>query len=391
MTKWDGGFIPISTPSITQRELDFVSDAVSSGWVSSLGKYVDLFEEDFAEFCQTKHAVSCSNGTVAIQLALAAMGVERDDEVIMPDLSFIATANAVLHLGAKPVFVDVDPQTLCLNPKLIQSSITHRTKAILPVHLYGHPANMDEINEIAAGAGVVVVEDAAEAHGSTYKGRPVGGLGCCATFSFYGNKILTTGEGGMITTNNSELAARCRFLRDHAMDPKKRYWHSEPGYNFRLTNIQAALGCAQLSRVQELLEARKHIFARYQSNLSVNRSISLNRQSNDCQSSYWIVCVEIPGVTESGRDQIIAKMKSLGVDSRPFFYPMSDMPYLVSVDTPVAHSVSRRGINLPTFVGMTDSMIDRVCDVFLGCISDASLAAVEPNASCPVLKSPLEF
>lgn len=365
MSQSQKNFIPVSVPSITQLEIDYVTDAVESGWVSSLGKYVDLFEEDFASFCQTKHAVSCANGTVAIQLALAAYGIGAGDEVLVPDLSFIATANAVVHCGAKPVFVDIDPETLCIDADSIKAHITEKTKAIMPVHLYGHPANMQAVNSIAREHGLVVIEDAAEAHGSSCQGLPVGGLGDCGTFSFYGNKNFTTGEGGMITTNDDQFAQRCRYLRDHAMDPKKRYWHTEPGFNYRLTNIQAALGCAQLSRAEEILSARKWIFSQYQSRLSGYPELRLNRCLPGYVNSYWITCIEVETLTGAARDQLMVEMKARGVDSRPYFYPMSDMPYFEQADTPVAHRLSMRGINLPTFVGITEEQIDRVSEVFL--------------------------
>ncbi len=358
-------FIPVSVPSITQREIDLVNDAVASGWVSSLGKYVDLFEEEFASFCQTRHAITVANGTVAIQLALGAYGIGKGSEVILPDLSFIATANAVLHAGATPVFVDIEPDSLCIDPSAIIERITANTKAIMPVHLYGHPANMDMINEIAKENGLVVIEDAAEAHGSLLNGQPVGGLGDCATFSFYGNKILTTGEGGMITTNDDDFADRCRFLRDHAMDSRKRYWHTEPGFNYRLTNLQAALGCAQLSRSTELLARRREIFEVYNSLLEGQPGIKLNRSLPGVVNSYWIVCVEFDDITIKQRDEIITGLKAKGVDSRPYFYPMSQMPYFTPAKTPIAHDVSSRGINLPTYFDLSETMIERVVETLL--------------------------
>ena len=206
-------FIPISQPSITQKEIDYVTDAVKSTWISSLGKYIDRFEEEFAAFCGAKYAVTTCNGTVAIHLALKALGIGEGDEVIVPDLSFIATANAVVSSGAKAVFVDIDPYNLCIDPKAIEAAITPNTKAIMPVHLYGHPADMPAINAIADQYGLLVIEDAAEAHGATIGERRVGNWGVCGTFSFYGNKNLTTGEGGMITTNDEALYQQCRYLR----------------------------------------------------------------------------------------------------------------------------------------------------------------------------------
>ncbi len=354
-------FIPISQPSITQLEIDYVQEAVASGWVSSLGKFVDLFEDEFANYCGVQEALCVSNGTVALHLSLKAFDIGPGDEVIVPDLSFIATANAVLHSGATPVFADIDATSLCLAPDSFRKSITPRTKAVIPVHLYGHPADMDSINSIAEPFGIKVIEDAAEAHGTKLNGQSVGSFGDCGTFSFYGNKNMTTGEGGMITTNDMKFANRCRVLRDHAMDSTKRYWHHEAGYNYRLTNLQAALGCAQLDRLPEFLQKRKRIFRAYQSFLGDHPLITLNRTLPGVENSYWIVCAEIEGMNEEQRDLLMTRLKEAGVDSRPYFYPMSEMPYFESADTPVAHSVYQRGINLPTFVDISEKQIESVC------------------------------
>lgn len=355
-------FYPISMPSIGELELANVVDAVKSGWVSSLGRYVTEFEERFAAFCGTEHAVACTNGTVAIHLVLHALGIGPGDEVIMPDLSFIATANTVLLAGATPVFCDIEAETLCLDPALIEALITPATKAIMPVHLYGHPAAMDAINKIAKAHGLYVIEDAAEAHGAEVEGRRVGSLGDCATFSFYANKNLTTGEGGMITTNNAALAARCRHLRDHAMSATKRYWHDEMGFNYRLTNLQAAIGCAQLERSGELLGGRREVFGWYSEHLAGVPGVTLNRTAPWARNSYWLVCAEFDGVDAAGRDAIMAGLKARGVDTRPYFYPMSMMPHFTEAATPVSHAASARGINLPTYIGLTRTDVAYICD-----------------------------
>lgn len=344
---------PISKPSLSTLERDYVMRALESGWVSSIGEYIDTFESGFAEFCETRHAIAVSNGTTALHLVLASLGIGPGDEVIVPDLSFIATANSVLMCGAIPVFADIDPVTLCLAPSEIERLCTERTRALMPVHLYGHPADMTAILEIAERRGLLVIEDAAEAHGASLNGRKVGGFGTCATFSFYGNKNLTTGEGGMITTNDDALAARVRRLRDHAMSLERRYWHEELGYNYRLTNIQAALGCAQLERAQELLGGRSRIFDWYAEELRGANGITLNRAAEGAKPCYWMVCAEFEGLEEERRARLMAQLKERGVDSRPYFYPMSDMPYFERANTPVAHQVSQRGINLPTYVDLT--------------------------------------
>lgn len=359
-------FIPISEPSIGELEIEYVTDAVKSTWISSIGPYINRFEDEFASFCGTKHAIAVSNGTVAIHLALVAHGIKPGDEVIMPNLSFIATANAVYHAGAVPIFVDVNKVNLGLDPSLLEQHITDKTKAIMPVHLYGHPANMVAINEIAQKHNLLVIEDAAEAHGAQINGKTVGSWGDSATFSFYGNKNLTTGEGGMITTSDDAFADKCRFLRDHAMTKEKRYWHTELGYNYRMTNLQAALGCAQLSRIDDLLTKRQWIYNEYFKHLGQDDRIVLNRTESWATNSYWLICVEIVGLTDVTREVLMQQLKSAGVDSRPYFYPMSQMPYInEEVDTPVTFEVSQRGLNMPTFFDITAEQIERVCQTLL--------------------------
>ncbi len=355
-------FIPISKPSISQLEIDYVTDAVTSTWVSSLGPYIDRFEAEFAAFCGVKHAIAVSNGTVALHLVLHTYGIGKDDEVIMPNLSFIATANSVLYTGAKPIFSDIDQSNLCMDPSDIEHRITAKTKAIMPVHLYGHPANMTAINVIAKKHGLLVIEDAAEAHGASIGNHRVGCLGDCATFSFYGNKNMTTGEGGMITTNDDELAKRCRYLRDHAMSKEKRYWHTEMGFNYRMTNIQAALGCAQLERIEELMHERQRIFNLYEDNFTDFRGVKLNRTESWATNSYWLICAEIEGINETQRDELMFKLKEKNIDSRPYFYPMSLMPYIqTKSDTPVSNRVYKQGINLPSFVDLSTDEIHYIC------------------------------
>lgn len=355
-------FIPISQPSITQKEIDYVTDAVSSGWVSSLGKYIDMFEDKFAAYCGVKYAVATCNGTVALHLALVSLGVGAEDEVIIPNLTFVATGNAVKYIGAKVVTVDVDEETLCINPKAIEKAITSRTKVIIPVHLYGHPANMDEINNIARKYNLYVIEDAAEAHGAEVNGKKVGGLGHAGVFSFYGNKIITSGEGGMITTNNEFLCHRMRYLRDHAMTQEKRYWHTEVGFNYRMTNLQAALGVAQFERIDELLAKKKEIFDWYEEELKYVKNISLNRQAPWAKNVYWMVCLELSGYDEKRRDEFIRKLKEKNIDSRPYFYPVSHMPMYDDVVTPITQRFFQKGLNLPSYFDISKEQVQYVCN-----------------------------
>lgn len=357
--------IPISAPSITQKEIDFTLDAVRSGWVSSLGEYITRFEQEFADFCGTSYALTTSNGTCALHLSLAAAGIGTGDEVIVPDFTFVATANAVSYTGAKPVLVDIEPDTLCMDPEKISEAVTSRTKAIIPVHIFGHPADMDRINAIASDHNLFVIEDAAEAHGAQIDSRRVGSLGHCAAFSFYGNKIITTGEGGMITTDDEKFYQTARQLRDHSMDKEKRYWHNEIGFNYRMTNLQAAMGVAQLERIDELLARKRDIFERYARRLSGMPRLRLNRTASWAKNVYWMVCAQIEGIDETTRERIMANLRQHGVDSRPYFYPLSDLPMYRNdpAKTPVTHRLYSEGICLPSFFDIKESEIDYVCDV----------------------------
>jgi perosamine synthetase len=349
-------------PTLAGRELEYVTDALQSGWISSLGPYVTRFEAEFAAFCGVEHAITVTNGTVALHLALHALGIGPGDEVIVPDLSFIATANAVLMTGATPVFCDIEPESLCLDPTLLEALITPLTRAIIPVHLYGHPADMAAIGAIAAAHGLHVIEDAAEAHGSAIGNARVGSFGDCATFSFYANKNMTTGEGGMVVTNDAALACELRELRDHAMSPRKRYWHDRMGFNYRMTNLQAALGCAQLEQIEGFLHARRALFAGYAERLAEVPGLRLNREAPGTINSYWMVCAEIEGADAALRDRICAALRGRGVDTRPYFYPISDMPYFVDrAETPVAHRVSACGFNLPTYLSLRPDDLDVIC------------------------------
>lgn len=356
-------FIPISQPSITRKEIDYVTDAVQSGWVSSLGQYIDLFEEKFAAYCGTKYALTTSNATAALHLSIVSLGIKSGDEVIIPDLTFVATANAVRYTGAKVAIADVNEDTLCINKESIKKYITLKTKAIIPVHLYGHPADMDEINSIAQEYGLYVIEDAAEAHGSEYRGKKVGSLGTCGIFSFYGNKIITSGEGGMITTDDEVLYQKARYLRDHAMSKEKRYWHTEVGFNYRMTNMQAALGLAQLERINELLVKRKEIFEWYKEGLKDVTGIKLNYQAKWAKNVYWMICLEIDNYTKDQRDEFIKKLKKNSIDSRPYFYPISDMPMYKdnNVYTPITHKAYQKGLNLPSYFDITKQQVDYIC------------------------------
>jgi perosamine synthetase len=353
-------FIPISQPSIGSRERELVLDAVDSGWVSSIGKYIDEFETAFARYCGTDYALTVSNGTTGLHLALATLGLGPGDEVIIPDLTFVATANAVAYTGATPVLADVDPDTLCIDPASVESLITARTKVIMPVHLYGHPADMDALTAIAKAHDLAIIEDAAEAHGAEYRGRRVGGLSQCGVFSFYGNKVVTTGEGGMLTTSDPAFYRRAKRLRDHAMSAERRYFHDERGFNYRMTNLQAALGVAQMERIDVFLKRRAEIMAWYRSAIPCSESVRLNRVKNWARSAFWMVCLEVDSFDEARRAAFMGGLRQRGIDSRPYFCTMSSMPMYKQRPLPVAARKSQIGLNLPSYYDLTKPDVERI-------------------------------
>jgi len=299
-----------------------------------------------------------------LHLALVSLGISKGDEVIIPDLTFVATANAVIYTGAKPVFVDSEKRTWNINPDKIEEKITDKTKAIIPVHVYGHPCDMDKIMEIAKKHNLFVIEDCAEAHGAEYKGKKIGSFCDIGCFSFYGNKILTTGEGGMCVTNNERLAERMRFLKDHGMSKEKRYWHPEIGFNHRMTNIQAALGVAQLERINEIIEIKRKNAFLYNSLLKDVKGISLPPEEEYAKNVYWMYSILIEEDFPINRDELIIKLKENGIDSRPFFYPINVMPpYKSDERFPIAEELSKKGINLPSSVKLKIEDIEKIASV----------------------------
>ena len=364
--------IPVAEPSLGDEELKLVVDCVKSGWISSKGEYISRFEEEFARYCGCKYGVAVHNGTVALHLALCALGIGHGDEVLVPDLTFIATANAVLYTGARPIYVDVHPRYWCIDPEKLEEKITRRTKAIIPVHLYGHPCDMDAIRDIADDHDLYVIEDAAEAHGAEYKGRKVGSLSDIACFSFYGNKIITTGEGGMCLTNDEELAERMRLLRNHGMDPKRRYWHIMIGFNYRMTNIQAAIGLAQLKKLDEFVKIKRENAKLYNSLLEDVEGIQLPPEEPWAKNVYWMYSILIEESFGMSRDELMAYLGQRGIETRPFFYPIHEMPpYRTEGDFPTSIYLSRTGLNLPSSVKLTPEQIELVVSV----IKDASKEA----------------
>lgn len=356
--------ISVAQPHLGGNERQYVLDCIDTNWISSNGKYIGMFEAAFAAFCGVKHAIATNNGTTALHLALVGMDLQPGDEVIIPTVTYIATANAVRYCGATPVLVDVCADTMNIDPDDIERKITPRTKGIIPVHLYGHPAEMDAVNAIAKKHDLWVVEDAAEAHGAEVRGRRVGSLGTCATFSFFGNKIVTTGEGGMITTNDDALAEKLRLFRGQGMDPQRRYWFQVIGYNYRMTNIAAAIGTAQMETVDRSLSDRQRLAGWYDDALaSLKDVLVLPAEAPWAKQVFWMYNVFLSRGGERERDAVMVALDKLDIETRPVFYPMHVLPpYFEDVSYPVADLWAVRGINLPTHQGMTRDDVQRVAN-----------------------------
>lgn len=364
-------FIPVAQPDLAGQEKRYVMEALEEGWISSSGRFLQRFEKEFAEFCGVKHAIACCNGTVVLHLLMLAMGIGPRDEVILPSFTYVASANGVTYTGATPILVDSEPVHWNIDPEKVEAAITPKTKAIMAVHLYGHPADMTALRAIADRAGIPVIEDAAEAHGATVGGEKVGSLGAGATFSFYGNKILTTGEGGMVTTDDDALARRMRQLRGQGMDPDRRYWFPMVGYNYRMTNLAAALGCAQLERADELIAHRLRIARGYTERLSPHAGklgIELASEAAWAGAVHWLSCIRVPAAR---RDPLMAFLMERGIETRPFFPPMHQLPmyedpaFRQGRPLPVAEMLGATGINLPTYTTLTDADLDRVSDAIV--------------------------
>ncbi len=354
-------FIPISNSELSGNELVYLENCIKTNWISSLGEYVTSFENLFSKLIKVEYSLSCSNGTVALHLALLGLEIKPGDEVIVPSFTFIATINAILYCGAIPVFVDIDPVTWCLDPNDVKQKITSKTKAIMVVHLYGNPAAMNELGQIAKRNNLFIVEDCAESLGASYEGLPTGGFGDISCFSFYGNKLITSGEGGMVSTKNPVFFERMKTLRDHGMSPTRRYYHEAVGYNYRFTNIQAAVALAQLEKIDEFLKRRKEIFTLYSSLLDIPQ-IQLPFQGDDVSVPVnWLYTII---VKDGKRDEVISVLKENNIDSRPTFHPCHRMPFIDSkTELPVTEIISTGGISLPTYTQLKDADIVLITDI----------------------------
>ena len=361
--------IPVNAPLIAPEAEAQVVDCVRSGWVSSNGPHVERFERAFAEWLGVAHAITCTNGTSALHLALAALGIGPGDEVIVPALTIISCALSVLYTGARPVFVDVERATGNLDVGLVERAVTRKTRAIMPVHLWGQPADMAPLKRLAGKHRLVVVEDAAEAHGATYQGRKVGTIGDAGCFSFYANKIITTGEGGMVVTPSARVAQRARLLRDLAHSPRRRFWHFEMGFNYRMTSLQAALGLAQLAEVDRYLAKKQWMAAEYGRRLQDVRGLTLPAPLAGRTHVHWMYGVVVENTFGMTRDALMAYLARHDIDTRTFFAPLHRQPVLrklgvgVKARLPVSDELSRRGLYLPSGLAITEQQIERVCEV----------------------------
>jgi perosamine synthetase len=361
--------IRMAEPVFDEAEVENVADAVRSGWWSGQGPFIQQFEDEFARFCGAQFGIATTSGTTALHLALAVLGVRAGDEVIVPTLTMIAVANSVAYTGAHPVFADAERIYWNPDPAKLESLITPRTRAIIAAHSYGHPADMDAINEVARKHDLPLVEDAAEAHGAEYHGRRAGSLGDIACFSFYSNKLISTGEGGMLVTNNSEQAAHARKLRDQAYEKERRFWHQELGFNYRMTNIQAALGVAQLKKIDRFVETRRRNAARYSQRLAGLTGLDLPAEAPGCRSVYWMYSIVVRDGFRLDRDGLSRELARAGIESRPFFYPLHLQPLYQDIRTgaslPVAEDLATRGLNLPSGNELTIEQVDFIADTIV--------------------------
>ena len=352
--------IPVYKPSLTGNEKKYVIDCLDSTWISSKGKYIQAFEDRFASYVGVAHATSVCNGTVAIHLALLALGIEAGDEIIVPAFTYIASVNAITYTGAKAVFVDSLEDSWQMDPEDVVKKITPKTRAVMAVHLYGQPCKLDVLQKICKERGLYLIEDCAEAIASRYMGKHVGTFGDISAFSFFGNKTITTGEGGMVVTNNPELHEKASHLKTQAVSPKRQYWHDAVGYNYRMTNICAAIGLAQMEQIETFVAQKRNIASYYQKHIDPTR-YTFHHECADSFHSYWMCSLL---VKNGDRDTVRNKLAEHGIETRPLFYPVQMMPPYQNKDLyfPVAHKLGLNGMNLPSFPGLTEEEIHFVVD-----------------------------
>lgn len=358
--------IPVNQPLLNGREKELLIKCIESGWISSDGPFVSEFEELFAAYIGVDHGIAVCNGTAALETALYAAGINKGDEVIMPSFTIISCALAATRLGAIPVLVDAESGTWNMDVNQIESKITYKTKAIMPVHIYGHPVDMDPVMDIAKKYNLTVIEDAAEVHGAEYKNRKCGSIGHIASFSFYANKIITTGEGGMVVTSNKEMAERARSYRNLCFRPEKRFYHTELGNNYRMTNLQAAIGVAQMERIEEFVQIKRRLGRYYSEKLNTIGGLKTQVEKPWAKTVYWMYCIELDEYSGLNADKMMNELYQRGVGSRPFFLGLHEQPALWKLGLfdkeryPVTERISRQGLYLPSGLTLTGAQIDEV-------------------------------
>jgi perosamine synthetase len=356
-------------PSITEKEISYVTDAVTNGWNENWNNYITRFEDEFARYIGVDNAITTSSCTGALHLGLLALGIGPGDEVIVPEITWVATASAVTYVGATPVFCDIEEGSWCMSITSAERLITSKTKAIFPVHLYGHPANMPEIMKLAEKYKLKVIEDAAPSIGAEVGGQKTGSFGDVSGFSFQGAKILVTGEGGMLVTNNQSLFNRVKSLGDHGRDPKYPLAAVEVGYKYKMSNLQAALGLAQLERIEELVNKKREINALYNELLSNNERVKVTSELEGCRSIHWMTSIELVGASFKEREKFMKKLKENMIDSRPVFSPMSSLPMFEKrAENPVSYRIGSSAINLPSGHNLRTKEIEYICKVVGRCL-----------------------
>jgi len=368
--------LPVSQPLLNGREKDLLIKCIETGWISSDGPFVSEFETKFASYIGADYGVAVCNGTVALETALFAAEIDEGDEVIMPAFTIVSCALAAIRLRATPVLVDAEPETWNMDVTRIESRITSKTKAIMPVHIYGHPVDMDPVLEIARKYNLIVVEDAAEAHGAEYRGRKCGSLGDISAFSFYANKIITTGEGGMVLTSDHRMAERARSYRNLCFRPERRFFHTELGNNYRMTNLQAALGVAQMERIDEFVEIKRRLGRYYQDGLRGLDGVRGQTEKPWGRTVYWMYCIELDESVGLNAGQMMAALAKKGIGTRPFFLGLHEQPALHKLGLfqgehfPVTERISRQGLYLPSGLTLTENQIDQVVAAVRSIIAD---------------------
>jgi perosamine synthetase len=370
-------YIPVNTPDLSGNEKKYLADCIDTGWISGEGRYVQMLEEQLRQRVDRRHAIAVSNGTAALEIAVRALQIEPGSEVILPAFTIISGALAILGAGLRPVLVDSDPSTWNMDPARIEEKITPRTKAILAVHIYGLPTDMQPVLDIAARHGLRVIEDAAEMHGQTYRGKPCGSFGDISTFSFYSNKIVTTGEGGMVLTDDDALAARCRSLRNLCFQPERRFVHEELSGNYRLSNLQAAVGVAQLERWEALIARKRAMGRRYNSAFSSLSAIELPPEKTMyAENIYWVYGMVLADSVAADAAEAMRRLEARGIGARPFFWGMHEQPVLRRLGLfagdhyPVTERISRRGFYIPSGLGLTEAQQKKVIDVVRQTLSE---------------------